>query len=470
MHDANVPVSLFRSSLLLLAALSPLACFEPNSDDSSADDSMESDDESEAGESLDIRFTLDGQTDPDPIVEAAALELAVEFAPGLEIDRVEFWADGRLLLADSESPYQTWWLASDDSLDGDHEFVARAWSSTGEQGSSTIVAALDMPSAGTPTWQLDGDQLGSVWDMDVIGSEVVTLGDSGLQRLDRTGEPQWQLELPPIVGGALACDPSSGSIHVICVSEGRLVDVRVSPAGELLEWVDLAPAAEHFSVQDAVVRNGELAIAGAWMPADRPLPWIGVFGREGGARWTNDFSDDDLSMTEGTARDLALDDDGNLLVALDAGRGFSPQRTAELHRYDREGELNLFRVLSDSFASHALAVELDSDGMILFAGTILGAAVVARYSNEGSPGDMTTLGESDTLVLGSWRGQAEVSVAVGGKHPMVGRLGAEGMDWTVGLNEVAGQRARALAVDDLGYSFVLYTEVGGGSRLLRLHP
>ncbi len=467
MHDANVPGFLSRSMLLLIA-LAPMACFEPGSDDPIADDSMDPNDESEAGQSLEIRFTLDGQTDPDPIVEAAALELLVELAPGVAADRVEFWADGQLLLTDAEPPFQTWWVASDDSLDGDHEFVARAWSSTGEEVASTIFAALDLPRPGTPTWQLDSDQ--SIWDHDVAGSEVVVLGESGLQRLDRAGDSVWQLDLPPVIGGALACDPSSGIIHVICISEGRFVDVQVSAAGELLEWVDLAPAAEHFLVQDAIVRDGELAVAGAWMPADRPLPWIGVFGREGDVRWTNDFSNDDFSLTEGTAWDLAFDDEGNLLVALDAGRGFSPQPTVELHRYDREGELNLFRVLSEDSDSHALAVELDADGTILVASTLEGVAGVARYSNGGEALDRTTFVESDTLVLGSWRGHAGVSLAIGGQHPMVGRVGGEAMDWARALKDVAGQRANAIAVDDLGFSFVLYTEVGGASQLLRLHP
>ncbi len=44
--------------------------------------------------------------------------------------------------------------------------------------------------------------------------------------------------------------------------------------------MDRPGAAEHLLIQDAIVRAGELAFAGAWMPADRPLPWIGVFGRE----------------------------------------------------------------------------------------------------------------------------------------------------------------------------------------------
>ncbi len=123
-----------------------MACFEPGSDDPIADESIDPNDESEAG-----------QTNPDPIVEAAARELLVELAPGVVADRFEFWAD--------------------------HEFVARAWSSTGEEVASTILAALDLPHPGTPTWQLDGDQ--SIWDLDVAGSEVVVLGESGLSSVVR---------------------------------------------------------------------------------------------------------------------------------------------------------------------------------------------------------------------------------------------------------------------------------------------
>ncbi len=457
MYAIKLPSSLSRFSLFVF--LAPLACFDPGASESSEG--------SESAESLELRFTLNGQTDPDPIVEAAALELAVELAPDVDVDHVEFWVDGQQLLVDVEPPYQGWWVASDDSFDGEHEFVARAQSSTGEQGSASLVATLDLPTSGTPTWQLDGNHLGRIWDLDLLGSEVVVLGESGVQRLDGTGEVRWRRELP-FLASRLACDSSSGTVHVVGVEQGSLVDARIDADGELIEWIDLAPAAELMDIQDGVARNGELAVTGTWRSMDRVLPWLGLFGREGEVLWTNDFTDDSLSLHEGIAHDLALDDEGNLLVALDVARGFSSQPSAELHRYGRQGELNLFS--DQSAGSRAYAVEVDADGTIVLADAVDGVGGVIRYSNGGAMLDSTALIESDSLVLSSWRGRAGVGMAIGGEHPMVGRFVGENLDWTVALDDLAGQRARALAIDDLGYVFALYADAATESRLLRLHP
>ena len=474
MHDEH-PRFCARTWIASLACLVPIACFDPG-DDSLATDTdtdTETDAEPVQGEAPEIlSFTLQGQTEPDPILEAAALELLVELAPGVAVEGVEFYLDGELLMRDVEAPYQTWWMASDDSLDGQHELVARAWSSGGEARAS-LEATLALPASGETTWRLDEAQLGqSAWALELCGDQAVIAGPSGLRWFDRSGQPSATIELPLAVQ-VLACDESTGMLHGFGVREGELIEVRLSRRGELDEWIELGQVYASLHLYGAVVRGGETALAGARVHVDANLPWLAHFDGEGHPRWIREFTDDPYSLSFGTASGLGFDREGNVWVGLSVGRGLPPQRGNELHAYDRTGELLLFRELEGD--AGFVAVEIDGQGSV-FAGTTLaestGSTGLARYSEAGAELGSTQFSESDSIALAAWRGHEGVGVAIGGEHPSVGRVVGESASWGVALDDLAGKQVIDIAVDELGFSFVLFGDEWSGSapELLRLHP
>jgi hypothetical protein len=504
-----------RATLTLLSLLAPSACAYASIEDTVGGDTFEADDTEgiEASSELApepsgpavVSFTIDGSEISPPIRLARSLHVEAHTAPGsadATIARVELY-DGEAMVAETnaENLEYDWLVRRAEDSDGLHVLRVRAHDDQGRTTTSEpLMVQVDLPESGTPLWSVDSEPsppghdrwvdvaLGPVGEIVAVGTHALAPSESGawIRRYAADGDATWERKLPTqeaatLRGVAIAPD---GTIAAVGSRADAGWVLRLDDEGQILDDVEVVPAlsstADLFAVDFG--HDGSLAICGrAVRDATQGDGYIAQLDSDTlSPRWDRYLGGDE--PREDLAVDLAVDDDGTIVVAgtleLESGT-----EALILRRYTQDGLLAMSRIfpptLGDRLRATGLALAPDA---IYVAGDMAGGWR-ARFDRRGNLEwsrhdqsfeivDVAADGLDGAIFVGAY----ETDVDAQREAVITKRNPAGNLSWQHMLGSSGDDQSHAVAIDLMGYAAVVGQEsvYAGGvdlrPTLIRLHP
>ena len=463
-------------TLLLTFAL--VACTDGSDDLSGLDESTEtgdanSDETGAPSESPLIEFTLDGSPSPVTIDHARVVVLHAEpLDPGVK--HVSFFADGELIASDAEPPFEAFWIASDESLNGEHVFSALAVDDESRYDEEDSSATLELPPPGTLQWTRASDAE-LPWRQILASPEgPILLGKGRLSQIDSSGAQLWSTELG-FEASHMSWDSGQGGIVLVGAEGDEIVVSQTSRLGEMRSIAVLEEAGSELELTGIAIRDDRLLVAGSEVQDGTRRAWSALISMDLGADLELLWIESGVPPKSGSslAASPALLDDGGFVVP--HNRAYGGAWSVELRKYDASGQLEWTETDDSSDKLSVEATLVDDGGDLHVAGLRFDGGWIERRSSDGEwLSAYATLGAS-VDVLGFawedvvWAGNTEESDIQAGRV-----AGSGAMQWrtTIERLELFDERPVSIAADELGYVYVLTATLGGEgrSRVYTLHP
>jgi len=413
-----------------------------------------------------ISLTVNGATKPAVIERASVVVLAVDLDPA-QIDRVEFCVDGEPLVASPGQPFEARWIASDDSLNGPHEFTVTALRDGHELAADSMIVELDLPRPGTRMLTIVGGEWSQIA---ATATGVAMLSEDHVAQRDERGLERWRSPLP-FAATVMRYEPGRDELLIAGVVDGVLTLGGLRAEGELgWETIVEGLALDGVVLERLRSEGSQLVLTGRRLHAGVVRGWaaqLELDGDEVRSIWAREFGEDQGSTVMGVP---AIDGLGHVylpVTTLSVGPD-QPWIRATFGAY-ASGEPVWTVVEEGAHSPVFTAAGLGPAGAVHLAAYDDGGGQVAVFDGAGHWLDAhADLGEAVTVLEGTARGM--VWAGTGDGDALAGRMPGEASgEWQSSVWGYGEQGSRDLAVGALGYVYVL-SDAPNNAVIHMLHP